>query len=333
VRIVAIYVRAILMSSLVSVCVAGQTRTEWVDPSPHTLRFVRVDPDVSIEILDWGGTGPAMVLLAQLGQTAHIYDDWAPRLARTYRVLGITRRGYGESSAPPTGYSMERLATDIVTVLDVESLQNPFLVGNGFAGEEMSWIASRFQRRTAGLIYLDAAYDRTNAGSEGAIARRIPPRPPGPRDLESAESMTRWVSGGIGFPIPEAEIRQMVQFVPDGRVAGERTPGTVRQAIVAGIVKADYSNIRVPALAIYARPVSADAFPGCRGTDDAAVRQACSELYAWALRHLSDGERLFRTIPSRVQVIDLPGANPFVFLSNEREVTQALDQFVSAVAR
>src|SRR5437773_1120327 len=77
---VAMYVSAILMSSLVTVCVAGQTRTEWVDPSPHKLRFVRVDPDVSIEVLDWGGTGPAIVLLAQLGQTAHIYDDWAPRL-------------------------------------------------------------------------------------------------------------------------------------------------------------------------------------------------------------------------------------------------------------
>jgi hypothetical protein len=57
------------------------------------------------------------------------------------------------------------------------------------------------------LIYLDAAYDRANAGSEGAIARRIPPHALGPQDLESAESMTRWVSGGIGSPIPEAEVR------------------------------------------------------------------------------------------------------------------------------
>jgi hypothetical protein len=197
----------------------------------------------------------------------------------------------------------------------------------------MSWIAARSQRRIAGLIYLDAAYDRANAGAEGAIGRRIPPRAPWPQDLESAEALTRWVSDGIGFPIPEAEIRQLMRFAPDGRVVGERTPGTVRQAIVAAIVRADYSGIRVPALGIYARPISPDAFPGCRGTDDAAVRQACSELHAWSLRHLSDGQRLFRTIPSRVQVIELPGANPFVFLSNEREVTEALDRFVSAVAK
>ena len=327
------YLRAILTSSLLTVCLAAQPQTGWVDPSPHRQRLVRVDPNASIEVLDWGGTGRPIVLLAQLGQTAHIYDDWAPKLARTYHALGITRRGYGDSSVPLAGYSMERLATDIVTALDVENLQNPILVGNGFAGEEMSWIAAQFPNRVAGLIYLDAAYDRSNITSEGAIARRIPPRPPGPQDLESAQSLTQWVSSGIGFPIPESEIRQMAQFAQDGRVAGERTPGTVRQAILAGMVKADYSSIGVPVLGIYAKPISSDAFPGCRGADDVAVRQACSELYAWTLRHLSDSERLFRTIRSKVQVIELPGANPFVFLSNEREVTRAMDQFVSALAK
>jgi hypothetical protein len=125
----------------------------------------------------------------------------------------------------------------------------------------------------------------------------------------------------------------MMRLAPDGRVVGEQTPGTVRRAIVAGIVEADYSSIRVPALGIYARPISTDAFSGCRDTDDAAVRQACSELLSWSLRRLTDGETLLRTIPSGVQVIELTGANPFVFLSNEREVTQAMDQFVSAVAR
>jgi len=62
---------------------------------------------------------------------------------------------FGESIAPPTGYSPDRLATDIVAARDAENVQNPILVGNGFAGEEMSWIGARFPRRVAGLIYLD----------------------------------------------------------------------------------------------------------------------------------------------------------------------------------
>src|SRR4029077_9720948 len=110
---------------------------------------------------------------------------------------------------------------------------------------------------------------------------------------------------GIGFPIPESEIRQMAHFAPDGRFVGERTPATIRQQILAGIVKADYRNISVPVLAIYAKATSSNSFPGCRAPDDQAVRQACTELLMWSLRHLNDSERLIRTIPSRVQIVEL----------------------------
>src|SRR6185295_2952810 len=126
----------------------------------------------------------------------------------------------------------------IIAALDAEHVQDPVLVGNGFAGEEMFWIGARFPNRVAGLIFLDAAYDRSNAAAESAITRRIPPRQPRPQDLESARALTQWVADGIGFPIPESEIRQMAQFTEDGRVAGERAPAAIRQQILAGTVKA-----------------------------------------------------------------------------------------------
>ena len=33
------------------------------DHTPHKVRFVKVAPGVELEVLDWGGTGKAMVLL------------------------------------------------------------------------------------------------------------------------------------------------------------------------------------------------------------------------------------------------------------------------------
>ena len=319
--------RAVLWSFVMTVSVAAQPQTTWVDPSPHMQRLVRVEPHVDIEVLDWGGPGRVLVLLAQLGQTAHIYDDWAPRLARTYHVVGITRRGFGQSSAPPDGYAMERVATDIVTVLDAQKLQRPILVGHGFAGEELSWIGARFPNRLAGLVYLDAAYDRSNVGAEAAIVRRIPPPPFSLQAFENAQSLARSMS------LPEAEVRQLAQIGPDGRLMGERTPPQVPRQIIAGIVKTDYPNLRVPVLAIYAKRTSPDAQPGCRGADDAAVRQACAELHDWMTKQLSESERLFKTIPSRVQIVELPDANTFVFRSNELEVMEAIDQFVTGLDR
>src|SRR5712672_2290922 len=64
----------------------------WRDPSPHRVRFVRVEKDVQLEVLDWGGSGRAIVLLAGSGLTAHEFDDFAPKLTGHYHVYGITRR-------------------------------------------------------------------------------------------------------------------------------------------------------------------------------------------------------------------------------------------------
>ena len=46
----------------------------------HRVQFVTVEDGVRLEVLDWGGVGPNMVLLAGSGNTAHVYDDFAPKL-------------------------------------------------------------------------------------------------------------------------------------------------------------------------------------------------------------------------------------------------------------
>ncbi len=130
----------------------------WQDPSPHTVQFVTVEEDVRLEVLDWGGSGRPLVLLAGQGNTAHVFDDFAPKLTPQYHVYGITRRGYGESSAPDSGYSADRLGDDVLAVLDYLKLDRPVLVGHSIAGEELSSVGTRHPERVAGLIYLDAGY-------------------------------------------------------------------------------------------------------------------------------------------------------------------------------
>jgi len=144
----------------------AQQAAQWHDPSPHKIQFVTVDDNVKLEVLDWGGSGRPVVLLAGLGNTAHIFDDFAPKLASEYHVYGITRRGYGNSSSPPSGYSADRLGDDVLAVLDALKLNRPVLVGHSIAGEELSSVETRHPERVAGLVYLDAIgalayYDRS----------------------------------------------------------------------------------------------------------------------------------------------------------------------------
>lgn len=139
---------------------APQQLGGWHDPSPHTVQFVTVDTNVKLEVLDWGGVGRPLVLLAGGGNTAHVFDDFAPKLTGSYHVYGITRRGFGASSSPvphDNNYSADRLGDDVLAVLDALKLVRPVLVGHSIAGEELSSIGSRHPERVAGLIYLDAS--------------------------------------------------------------------------------------------------------------------------------------------------------------------------------
>jgi non-heme chloroperoxidase len=136
----------------------AQQPVAWHDPSPHTIQFVTVEEGVKLEVLDWGGSGSPVVLLAGQGLTAHVFDDFATKLIPDYHVYGITRRGYGDSSSPASGYSADRLGDDVLAVLDALKLTRPVLVGHSIGGEEMSSIATRHPERVAGLVYLDAGY-------------------------------------------------------------------------------------------------------------------------------------------------------------------------------
>jgi non-heme chloroperoxidase len=138
---------------------AAQTSASasWHDPSPHKVRFVTVEKGVRLEVLDWGGSGQPVVLLAGLGNTAHAFDDLAPRLAKHFHVFGITRRGFGASSVPSSGYTADRLGDDIVAVLDSLKINKPVIIGHSIAGEELSSIGTRYPERISKLIYLEAA--------------------------------------------------------------------------------------------------------------------------------------------------------------------------------
>ena len=138
--------------------IAGAQPPPWEDPSPHEVRFVEVDEGVALEVLDWGGEGRPIVFLAGLGNTAHVFDGFAVRLTGLGRVLGVTRRGYGASSRPESGYEVARLGEDVIALLDALNLKSPILVGHSLAGQEISYVASRRPDRIAGAVYLDAAY-------------------------------------------------------------------------------------------------------------------------------------------------------------------------------
>jgi pimeloyl-ACP methyl ester carboxylesterase len=123
--------------------------------------MVPTSSDVRIETLDWGGDGATLILFAGLGDTAHIFDDFAPKLATSYHVFGLTRRGYGVSTAPasPAQYTSDLIGGDVLATMDALHIQKAVLVGHSYGGFELSYMANHHPGRVQGAVYLDAGYE------------------------------------------------------------------------------------------------------------------------------------------------------------------------------
>jgi pimeloyl-ACP methyl ester carboxylesterase len=159
------------------------------DRTPHTIQFIAVEDNVKLEVVDWGGSGRALILLAGGNNHAHGFDKFAPKLAGVYRIYGITRRGSGASSAPPptlVNYAADRLGDDILAVIAALNLDRPILVGHSLAGQELSSVGSRHPEKVGGLIYLDAGYSYAYDPSPSEL-----PSPPPQREIGTVQEALR----------------------------------------------------------------------------------------------------------------------------------------------
>ena len=321
--------------TLLAVPLHAQSLAVWKDPSPHTVRFVAVDKRVRLEVLDWGGSGRPLILLAGGGNTAHVFDDFALKLTPRYHVYGITRRGFGASGFSNPDHPADRLGDDVIAVMDALHLTKPILVGHSIAGVELSSVANNHPNRAAGLIYLDAAYsyafDNGNGSSVMEMQKLQGPQPPPPSqtDLASFASLEKYYERINGFRFPEAELRAQRESSPDGPVGEQRDPegGALFMPLLSGEKK--YTQIPLPSLIIFANPHGQGTWADTN-TDPSI--QAKAKAYSASLDSLTakQMQSVKDAIPT-AHVITLPGAHHYVFLSNKSDVLKAMDAFITAL--
>ncbi|HEX2661658.1 MAG TPA: alpha/beta hydrolase [Candidatus Acidoferrum sp.] len=306
--------------------------TAWrIDSSPHSVQFVAVDDNVKLEVLDWGGSGRPLVLLAGLGNTAHIFDRFALKLTPTYHVYGITRRGFGASSAPTPAndnYSADRLGYDVLAVLDALKLNHPVLVGHSIAGEELSSVGSRYPEKVAGLIYLDAAgsyafYDRSR-GDLGLdlieLLKKLEQLQPGNEPVDQRALIQELLETRL--PKFEKDLRETqagLEAMPPAMLAAQVSMSAVARAILAGQEK--YTSIPIPILAICAVPHDMGSLIG----NDPAAR---AKFEAYDEKRAEAQAKAFENgIPS-ARVVRLRNADHYVFRSNEADVLREMNAFL-----
>jgi non-heme chloroperoxidase len=301
-------------------------------PASYDVQFIEVEDGVKLEVVDWGGSGRAMVLLAGLGATAHTYDKFAAKLTPSYHVFGITRRGFGASSVPPTGYSADRLGDDVLAVLAALNVNRPVLVGSSIAGQELSSVGSRYPDKVAGLIYLDAAY--SYAYYDSSLGDLHIELLESRRKLEELQSKVLQDARPLIQELLETDLPRLERVLRDRQKDLEATPLALLahaqtsahlppaiSAIYAGRKK--YTHIPVPILAIYALPPNFEDLPG-----DPVERAAFEARHAVTME--AQANAFEAGVPS-ARVVRLPRARHEVFSSNEEDVLREMNAFIGSL--
>lgn len=324
------------VSVLPGMCWGGTAADPQAAAAGYTEQYVTVEPGVKLQVLDWGGSGRPVVLLAGLGDTAHDFDSFAPKLTANYHVYGITRRGCGKSSRPsPTAdnYSAERLGKDVLAVIAQLKLNRPVLVGFSFAGEELSYIGTTSPSTVAGLVYLDAAqgyafYDPALSDpeldyyilrrdlEELAAIRSMPIKDRNSLLNNLAEMLPR-------FEKDLASMRELADSTPANEPARPDTPEEqVEMAMQLG--EQEFGGVKCPVLAISAVPHSF----GNRFKNNPGALKAAQSRDEARTSALADA---FQKVNPQATVLRIKDASHAIFISNEAEVLRAMNAFIATL--
>ena len=307
---------------------------DCLDVAPHEVTFVTVEPGVQLEVLDFGGSGETMVLLTGLGDNAHVWDGFAYQFTDHFRVIGITRRGFGRSDQPAGGYDVRTRARDDIAVLDQFEIDKAVFVGHSLAGSELSELGLAYPDRVDKLVYLDAA-----DLAERFVFQEEPAGPPYTDDDGRSLPIYQAALARLeGFRRPTAAACNSFLFNSSLMIDDNVTPQDINDKLLADVKKqpaTDWQKVSAPRLGIFAtfsRELRLPWYWYLSDDQQAAFDRAWPPIVAW---HEDTIRRFGEHQPGNPEPIvrELPGAPHYIYISNEGFVVREMREFLLGGAR
>ena len=294
----------------------------------YQTKFVSGSTNNKIEILDFGGPGEPILFLAGLGNSAHIFVDFAPKFSNKFHVYAMTRRGFRVSEQPAIGYKIDTLSMDILAVTKALKLDKVILIGHSIAGDEISKFASSYPEKVSKVVYLDGGHDRSNLVTN--VLSYSPTFPsPNTKDSSSFYNYKEFMTKTIGVNIPDEEIQNIAIFSNEGKFQKDVTPGEIKGKIISGVERPNYRSITCPALSIYAIVNSVyTIFPFYDSLDVKNKLKADNCLTIFN-NYTEEQIALFKKEVKNGIVKEIKGAHHYVFISNPNETEKLIMEFLT----
>jgi len=191
------------------------------------------------------GTGAPVVLIPGLGGDGRFWDGVAREMEDAHRLIVVDHRGAGLSDRPAGPYTIERIAADVLEVLDGEGCEQADLVGHSTGGAVVQTLALNAPARCTKLV-ISASWCRPDArfrmlfGTRLALLERNEP--------EIYQSLTHIFGyGSEWLALHENELAAAVLHAPTGLAPLSVTAARVRM-LLAFDRAADLPRIKQPCL-------------------------------------------------------------------------------------
>jgi non-heme chloroperoxidase len=139
------------------------------------VTYVEVQAGVRVFVQDLG-QGDPVVLVPGFGMTHQAWDRQVRVLAGAgRRVIALDQRGHGRSDKPLDGYGVDRLARDLICVLDALGLERCTVIGWSFGGQVGFRAAALEPSRVERLVLVGSNAVRASRSAEFPFGRE-----PGP---------------------------------------------------------------------------------------------------------------------------------------------------------
>jgi len=257
----------------------------------------RIRERVRLSCADYGGAGPAIMLLHGLCGHAGEWAETASRLSASYHVVAPEQRGHGRSERNPADASRKGFVDDALMWVEQLGLAPVVLVGHSLGGHTAFLLAARRPDFVRALVVAEATPQA---------------------DPEATARVRAWLEA---WPMPFTSYEQALKFFGGN---------TLRARVWArGLEQRDdglWPWFDIPVM------VAALSEIACHSYWDEWARICCSVLVVRAQRGVPSGDtvRMLESVP-RARLVEITDAGHDLHLDQPDRWHESLEGFLSTL--